>query len=259
MLRAPLRTLILTATATLLAGCPGRFTRPDDFDDDPTRLLAAVAARGAKVESLTAQLRLEVWRKDERVKLRQLVAVRRPDHLRVDSLSPFDQPLSTLVSDGERLSIYALDEHRFFTGPATPNNMARLMPIRLEPHELNALLRGVVPVMPHTAAQVGWDADEGWYRLDLEGPRGRQRIHFEPAGLRVVQTTVWQGDAVRWKAQLGRFDGAGADALPQRLRFEAPKEDLRIDVEVVDHRLNPDLPDAAFELSPPRGIEVERL
>ncbi len=251
-------TLMVLATVTLV-GCPGRFARPDDFQADPAPLLAAVATRGEQVRSLTAQLRLEVWHGSERVKLRQLVAVRRPDHLRVDSLSPFDQPLSTLVSDGERLRIYALDEHRFYEGPATPRNLGKLMPIRLEPHELNDLLRGVVPVMPHTQAKVGWNADEGWYQLDLEGPGGRQRIHFEPKGRRVVQTTVWRGDAVRWKARLGRFDGEGPGALPTRLRFEAPAEELRIDVEVVDHRQNPDLPDAAFELEVPRGVQVEAL
>ena len=48
---------------------------------------------------------------------------------------------------------------------------------------------------------------------------------------------------------------ANDTAVPRRMLLEA--EGIRIDVEVVDHRVNPALPDAAFELEPPRGIAVE--
>ena len=54
-------------------------------------------------------------------------------------------------------------------------------------------------------------------------------------------------------------EGEGPAAMPTRMRFEAPAESLRVDVEVVDYTLNPDLPDEAFELSPPRGVTVESL
>ena len=252
--------LILALLAATLTGCPEAHRRPDDFKADPAPLLAAVAVRAAAVRGLSGQLKLEVWRGDERVKLRQLVASQPPDKLRVDSLSPFDQPLSTLVAAHGRLSIYSLEERRFYVGAASPQNLARLIPVRLSPGEMGALLRGTVPLIAHHTAQVAWDGAHGWIQLDLRGDGAtRQRVHFEPEHLRVVEVRAWQGEALRYAARLGRYEGEGPAAMPTRMRFEAPAESLRVDVEVVDYTLNPDLPDEAFELSPPRGVTVESL
>lgn len=253
-----MRWLILAA-ALLLTGCPGRFSRPDTFSEDPQPLYAAIAAREAAISSLRGQLRLEVWRGDERVRLRQLVAVQTPDKLRIDSLSPFDQPLSTLVSDGETLSIYDLGAKRFLQGAATPENLVRLVPIPLEPEDLAALLRGGVPVLSDPeSTTVGWDAENGWYQLDLARGDLRQRLSFEPEHRRVVALRMQRG-AVVVKARLGDYSGTGPTAIPRRMRFEVPHDALRIDLRVTDHDLNPTLPAAAFELSAPRGIPVESL
>lgn len=242
----------------LLAGCPETFRKPDDFSNDPAPLLATMARRAAAVTSLSGQLHLEVWQQDERVRLRQLVAVRQPDRLRIDSLSPFDQPLSTLVSDGQTLALYSLEEKRFWQGAATPAHLARLVPVAIAPESLAALLRGTLPVIRHTAARVAWDGENGWYQLDLEGENGRrQRISLEPQALRVVAAREWVGDALQYKARLGDYSDASDTAIPRRMRLEAPTDGLRIDVEVLDHRVNPELPDAAFTLDPPRGIRVE--
>ncbi|MCB9545839.1 MAG: DUF4292 domain-containing protein [Myxococcales bacterium] len=250
------RLLAALLLALGLAGCPETFRRPDDFSADPAPLLAGIARRQAAVASLTGQLHLEVWQRDERVRLRQLVAVRQPDRLRIDSLSPFDQPLSTLVSDGTTLALYSLEEKRFWRGAASPQNLGRLVPIAMAPESLASLLRGTMPVIEHQAAQVAWDGDNGWYQLDLEGKNGRrQRISFEPKALRVTAAREWVGDALQYKARLGDYSNEGDTAVPRRMLLEA--EGIRIDVEVVDHRVNPALPDAAFELEPPRGIAVE--
>lgn len=256
------RTLAVWAilgAALPLAGCPDRFARPDDFSPDPAPLFAAIQTRAEAVRTLSAELALEVWREDERVRLRQLVLVERPDKLRIDSLSPFDQPLSTLVSDGQTLAIYSMESQRFYRGRATPENLVRLVPIRLEPRELGALLRGEVPLIAHTSATVAWVGDSGRYRLDLSGEGQRQRVEFEPEARRVTETRVWRGDRLTYVARLGDYSGTDAEAVPRRMRFEAPSEGLRIDVQVTAHRVNRTLPDGAFELIVPRGVTVEPL
>ena len=251
-------TVLLMALA--LTGCPDRFARPEAFVAEPAPLLAAIEQRAAAIQSLRGQLRLEVWRKDERVRLRQLVAVQTPDKLRIDSLSPFDQPLSTLVSDGDTLSIYDLGARRFLRGAASPANLARLIPIPLEPEALSALLRGSVPVLREPDEQtVSWDSNNGWYQLDQRRGEARTRISFEPKHLRVVALRLGQGDRTVLRARLGDYSGTGPTAMPRRMRFEAPADDVRIDLKVVDHDINPTLPAAAFVLNPPRGIRVETL
>lgn len=251
---------LLLLVALALWGCPGpQHARPDGFSEDPAPLLAAVERRASAIDSLTGELAIEAWRGDERVRLRQLVAVDKAGRVRIDALSPFGQPLSTLVSDGSRLMIYDLESKTFRIGAATPENMARLLPIELEPDALSALLRGSVPVIAHERATVTWNADEGAYRLELESGSRRQRIEFEPAALRVVRLAMWDAGGLRYRARFGDYTGEGDAVIPRRMRFEAPADDVRIDMKVVEHALDPELPPEAFVLEAPRGVRVEAL
>ena len=48
-----------------------------------------------------------------------MLAVDPESRLRLEVISPFGQPVTTMVSDGARLMIYAVDEKRFLVGAAT--------------------------------------------------------------------------------------------------------------------------------------------
>jgi outer membrane lipoprotein-sorting protein len=242
-----------------LAGCGGtRGARPEKPIDDPQVVLNALRERSEAMQALSGQLALEVWQKGDRVRLRQLVLVQRPDKIRVDTLSPFDQPLSMMASDGQQVSIYSLEKKRFWRGPATPDNLARLVPLRLEGDELAAVLRGSVPVLRDAQAKMDWDAEAGCYRLELTGATRRQQLCVEPQGLRVLESRVWRGDALQYAAKFGQYT-EGPQPIPQRMRFEVPGEDLKVDVRVVDFKANPTVAEDAFTVEPPRGIEVEPL
>ena len=253
-----IRPAALIALAALLTGCPDRHRKPDTYSEDPATILAKLDARASAIRSLTAQLKLEVWQDGERVKLRQLVAVQSPDKLRIDLLSPFEQPLVTLTSDGAVLSIYDLEKKRFSRGAASNANLARLLPIKLAPDSLAGLLRGTIPIIKHTSAKVSWDGENGWYQLDLEGPERRQRIHVEPQAWRITQAREWLGDAQVYTARLGDYSSVGDTALPRRMRLTAPN-DVKVDAVVEDHQVNMDLPAEAFVLDPPEGIPIEPL
>ena len=103
------------------------FDLPADGPTEAAPVLARMAARGQALHSLSGMLSLEVWRKDERVRLHQLLLFERPDRLRVDTLSPFDQPLAMMASDGQTVSIYALEQTRFQLGPAMGEILAELV------------------------------------------------------------------------------------------------------------------------------------
>lgn len=245
--------------AAVLVGCPARIPPPGDFSEDPSRLTAAVERRAAAVQTLSGELAIEAWHGDERVRLKQLIAVDGQGRVRIDALSPFGQPLSTLVSDGDRLMIYSLDDKTFRTGAATPENLARLLPVRIEPEALSALLRGAVPIMAHDRATVTWNDREGAYRLELAQGARLQQVEFEPDALRVVGLRMFDGERLRYRARFGDYSGAGDAVIPKRMRFEVPDESVRIDLSVVDFTVNPDLPPEAFVLEPPRGVRVEAL
>lgn len=254
-----MRAVFAIGVALALAGCPDKFRRPDNAIEDPAVVLGAVERRSQAITALNALVSLEVWEKSERVRLKQMFIVERPDKLRVDTLSPFGQPLSSMASDGRDITIYSLDEKRYWTGTASPRNLARLIPIGVEGEELSALLRGGAPVIGHQTARLSWDGENGWYRVDLQGDGRRQRLSLEPAALRVVESRVWRDGALQYRARFGDYSGDDEAAIPRRMRFEVPMEALQIDLRVEEHEVNRPIDPAVFRIDPPRGVTVERL
>ena len=242
-----------------LTGCPNRIARPADGPTEPAPVLARLAERSHALTSLSGMISLEVWRGDERVKLRQLLLVQRPDHIRVDTLSPFDQPLAMMASDGQSVTIYSLEQRRYEQGPATPDHLARLLRLPLTGDELTAVLAGGVPVRPDAQATLDWDDTAGAYILDLRTPERRQRLLVEPVAFRISEIRTYQGDTLVFVARFGDYDGEGPTAVPQRMRFEVPAEKMRVDAQFDDHTVNVTPPADAFVIPVPRGIPVEPL
>jgi len=250
---------ILIALVFTLAGCGGSYPRPEDYSDSAQRLLDSIEKRGEALRSLSGELSVELWREGKRIRAKQLIAVDREGRLRIEVLSPFGHPITTLVSDGSRLMIYDAREKRFHLGAATAHALARLLPVPISPAELSAMMRGAIPTIQHTEAVVSWNSQDGRYRLSLTGGKRRQMLELEPKYLRVTLVESTIGGKLLYRAKLGNYSGSDDTIVPQRILFEAPARELRVDLTVTEHTMNPKLPDTAFTLEPPRGILVEPL
>ena len=76
-----------------------------------------------------------------------------PARLRFDVFSPFGVTLSTLTSDGERFSLYNLQERSFLYGPAETCNVQKFTQVPVPAEVLVELLRGRPPVLEHAPEQ----------------------------------------------------------------------------------------------------------
>ncbi len=214
-----------------------------------------------------------------------------PDRIRMDIVSPFGVTLATLTSDGRKFALADLREKRFFTGPSSACNIARLTTVPLPGHVLVSLLRGQAPLVRHdqAAMQIAWST-KGYYVVTIPSTRTAvEELHLAPhpddfgkpwgaQRLRVVDVRVEQYGRVAWHALLdehasapmavARVDADGIDAplapsgpvcsadLPRRVHVEMPDQgqDVRIRYEQVTW--NPPLPEGTFLQPAPPGSEV---
>jgi len=103
------------------------------------------------------------------------VSVKRPVSIRIEALTPMGDPAAVLVADQGRFALLDLRNNVFYRGPATPENLSRLIPAPLRDEELVALITGDIPELPggrpDTAARDGdgyrrscWEAICAWSR-----------------------------------------------------------------------------------------------
>jgi outer membrane lipoprotein-sorting protein len=261
----------LTALLVSLGGacCGAQVAEPSDAVHDPAVLLAHMRDRLDGLQSARFRVVIEYY--DGRTRganFRAAVLVRQPEDLHVQVLSPFGDPLRTLVSNGTRLSLYDLEAQTYYWGSPSPENIARILPFYMTAADIARVLLGGPPLdeidPDPTHDTLEWDRVRGAYRLSA--PFAHQEGHLD--------LWVRHGD---WTVEAARgFDGSGAqqfelrtgnlqptDAgppVPMRLRFLLDRGDdaggdIDMSIEVESAQINVDLPDSLFELEAPAGVE----
>lgn len=215
-----------------------------------------------------------------------------PSRLRMDVIGPMNVGVvATLTADGNDFSLLDLRERKFFRGPASACNIARLTTVPMPGHVLVSLLRGEAPVLKHApnAATIAW-SKSGYYVLTIPSTNdAEEELHLSPhpddfgkpwgqQRMRVVSVEVRQKGVVLYRAELdahapGKMSKAQVDPdgidppippsgpscnaeLPRKIHVEVPGKDEDVQFRYEDVTWNPPLPEGLFTQPTPRGIEV---
>lgn len=248
------------ALAALLAtGACVRRAPPPDLSADPAALLAQVEATQAKVLSVRGEARVRVDSPSGSGTVTMFVAAARPDRLRLDTLDFFGNPAGVLVADGGRFSLLDLREGVFLRGVATPENLARLLPLALPADELVLLLCGAVPIGPGRAVSV--EAGDGVALLTVEADGTRQRLDVGP-GAAVHASTIAGGEGragVAHRVSFGRFEERAGRPFPGEVRLEGTDAKVKVRLSWKEIEPNAVLPEGGFTLAPPPGVRIVEL
>jgi hypothetical protein len=263
---------------------------PPSADAALSRMRATLACGHA----IQASAKVDRFGEGGRVRGDVLLFAGRPARIRMDFISPFGAALATLTSDGSRFALADLRERRFYWGPASDCNIARLTTVPVPGHVLVDLLRGEAPVLKHDpqTATMTWSS-RGYWVLELSGTHeSREEIHLAPRPgdwglpwdqqrMRVLDVRVVQQGFVLYHAELEdhapapmagpRVDpdnlepplapsGPACDAeVPRKIHVEVTHPDSDVRFLYEQRTWNPPLPEGTFELRPPAGMQVEHV
>lgn len=280
------------ATIAMTAGCgtPPPASQPPSARAAIDRLRATQDC-GVGVH---AQAKIDHFGKQGRVRGDLLLYAMWPAQLRMDVVSPFGVTLATLASNGKDFSLSDLREKRFFVGPASACNIARLTQVAMPGHVLVSLLRGDAPVLQHdpSKATLAWDRS-GFYVVRIAGAnQTEEEIALEPhpddvalpwdkQRMRVRRVKVVQEGIVLYDAELEdhkpaktakeRVDPDGIDApvppsgpvcgaeLPRRMHVSVPGTQSDVRFRYDDVTWNPPIVEGLFTQPVPGGLEIVRV
>lgn len=241
----------------LAAGCAHK-PRPIDFGphgplNEGEPILAALAAHAARVQLLSGEARLNVVAPEGEGSVTELVAVRRPDQVRLESVTPFG-PVSVFASDGRRWALVDHRQRQFVEGPLTSEALEQVLPVRVSPRMLVALLLGAPP-LPERAqpGRLTLDAEKGLYRLEVTGEESgvpvRWRLGCRTDNLRPELAELVEGPGAPLRVELeGWLPEPG---LPQRVRLVSGDGARRVELAWRDVDVGEPLEDEVFQLVPP--------
>lgn len=246
-------TLTLMAFLASVLGCGGKIPAPKGLISEPGPYHEALDRREAQLRSLSGELSVELWEQSKRIGVRQLFASQAPSKLRIDTLTPFEQPLATVIFNTDLLSVHDREAGRFMIGEANPQHFERLTKLRLHPREMTALLNGHTPRISHSGGSLTWDEKRGRALLTLTQGARQQLITFDEKDFTPRMIELYENDNLLVRILLAEYT-AKEPKLPLKLRIELPRQEITVNTKLLDHTINPELPEAAFSVEAPKGL-----
>jgi outer membrane lipoprotein-sorting protein len=248
--------LVLLAAA--LAACAPR-TPPPDLSLDPAELLAQVQAAQARVRSVRGDARIQIRSPDGSGTVSALVAAERPDRVYVHTVDFFGNTLAVLATAGGALSLYDARAGVLYRGPATPQNLARLIPVPLSPEDLAAILCGAAPLIDGVAERA--EPGRGFVTLELVAGERTESLRVGPgaavqrAALRVAGAAGPSG----WDLAIARADAPGGGTFAEEVTLSAESPEVRLRLAWQEAEWNAPIDAALFSPAPPRGVRIVDL
>jgi len=261
------RRLSPLAIVALLAGCtalrarptPSRTVQPATVSAE--ELLATVDDRSASLHSFRAFADMHYVGPKDKLAVKEIVAVERPDRLRIEMMSAFGVALQ-IASDGERLSAYHRGERTYYRGKATADNLARFTRLELALRDVADLLIGLPPERQRLGRpSIAFEPPQGFWRVTaslVDG--GSQTMWFDPDTLFAVRAEEAdrQGN-VLYRATYANYTTVSGVAIPSQVRFEVPEQSAKIDLRYSEITLNGRFPPDLFSFAPPPDAKVVEL
>jgi outer membrane lipoprotein-sorting protein len=242
----------------VVIGCTSKYTKPSTFDADPTAILGALDECSKGFTEISGRIETTLWREGERIRLEQLFLRSKSGNLRLDTLSPIGQPLSTVVYDGGRLLILDHLNNQFMIGAANREAMKRFLYVDLEPDALSTLLGGCVPFTKgKPSPTVSWDSETNRSMLTLTADHYVTQLWFEN-GDEVRRVDLTSKGKV-YRLLMGDYESTGQQKRANRLKFEDMAQNLTIEFRISELRTFDQIPPSSFLLSPPPGAKVQPL
>ncbi|MBI2358403.1 MAG: DUF4292 domain-containing protein [Deltaproteobacteria bacterium] len=224
---------------------------------DPGELVRNLLQREQQLRSLRALATVEYssWR--GRGKFQEVVVIRRPDRLRLETLSQLGAVLIVTAANDEVVGFHP-QERLFYRGRSSKENLSRYTQIPLELEEVTRLLLGLPPV----DLSGRWEGNGGSLSWQREGG-GRETITFDPTRGLPLKWERFDGNGeIEFSAGFSDFAVTSGVPFPMTLSFSAPMRQLQVELRYQEPELNVVLPESLFVVEKPphvRELPLESL
>ena len=217
-----------------------------------------------RVRSVEGRARVGLDGPDGKGGVEQFLAAEKPGRVRVEVYDFFGNVLAVLAVDGGRLALFDAREKVFVQGPATPENVARLVPVALTPEALATLLCGSVPLLD--GAAVSAEPGDGVMVLTLRSADREQRLEIGPGAAilsarerRLTSALEAPGAPALLDADLSVHRTRGGARVPTDVSARAPQARVALELHWRELTVNAPVDPALFRLAPPAGARIVDL
>ena len=229
-------------------------------------VIAAVDVRLDSIEDVRIATKADYWDEErrERIAGRDVsISAALPGSLRV-TLSSFDKALASLASDGVDFAMLDLQNNIYYYGPATAQNISKLIPIYLSGEDFVRVLCGGFPtdtlvVGWRESTTLSWNDHSGRYRLDMPTVDGTQQVELTHPDLAVAEIRIRRDDEDVYIYRAKNFTAIDGIPTAKKSRFELVEREIDVTLRIERWDYNVEPPETLYRIAPPAGSELVPL
>ncbi|MEI8332938.1 MAG: DUF4292 domain-containing protein, partial [Chloroflexota bacterium] len=204
----------------VFCGCAAapKMTARMDFTS-PEAALKHIAAKTPVDAALYALADVRVATREGIYPLKLAVLLKRPASLRVEAIPLFGPPAFFLSIRDRTLQVFMAETRAFYIGRATPDNVARYLPLKMGPEDLIAVLTGTcyAPPGPDTLLQGRPEGDH--YRIDILEPLKRRTLWVRMTDGFLERLEIYGGEQRLYRVHFEEPFHVEGTVLPQKITF----------------------------------------
>lgn len=217
-------------------------------------LLERMADSAAAFSSLEGLAKVRINSEGKTQSVSEVLLAEKPDRLRLETLSPFGQPLLVMATDGDRIEVLVPGEGKFYRDDFSLVHLQRLTRLPLQLTDLVHLLLYQVPVIGHEQQVVTPEAGGDLLLTLFAGEGRRQELRFDPL-LRLTGAAYYRDDELLLDVVYSRFTG-DLRPFPLSASLTVPSSKTEATVAFSEVRTNVPIPAERFRLTPPPGVDI---
>jgi hypothetical protein len=247
------------------AGCAPLTPTPSPEALPPAEgLVQTLRQQQDQVRSFAGRGRLRLKTRRSQYHFEVMLAAVKPSQLLLQAFDPMGRPALTMTANTEEIVLLDYQAERFYRGEASAENFDRLLPLGVGVSDLINLMSGgqVLGEYGKVSVEPAGSGEEPLWRLSLIRPGGArvERLWLRPPGLLVAMAemgpTVGDPEYRLGFEDYRQFEGGTA---PFEIHLSALADGTDLTINYKEIKINPELPDKIFQLTPPAGLAVEPI
>ncbi|MBI3584251.1 MAG: DUF4292 domain-containing protein [Nitrospinae bacterium] len=225
-------------------------------------IIDLISERNNKIKNIRGIASINIISNNSTQRVKVAIVINGDSHIRLESLNITGQPLLIMVSDSNAVTIYNINENRFYKGDASPEVLHKITGIYLSPLEIANLLTGRQSIENNRTEDMHLTKENSSYILktQLSGSKSYDEIRFEPTNLSTTAIKRYDdtGKVVKF-ITFSDYRKLGEYLFPFKRQILLPPRGLLMTVEYTDIEINTEMEESVFNLTIPEDAEAINL
>jgi len=214
--------LLVMLCSIIMPGCLVRHTRLQPLPEltSSRQYLHDILFASEEPSDLSGILQMKISSPRATVKSKNVFLFKKPAFFRLETLGFLSQPAMVSLTDGETMGMYIVQDMRYYSGPATPDNILKILGISISIHDMLHILLGAPPVPFLDTMPVDCRRERSTYHFRISDGSSRHDIWIDPSLRKIVRYSHTEAGSVITEITYDDFKPVGQYLVPLKITYQ---------------------------------------